>query len=94
MKYNRQLDPAYGVAELEDLMKSVQVVVWVASEPRRAVPVWLVKESLERVDVTRLVEVQAAFFMLVLVFTFARSETPCCKTHKSFDPTQHLMLSD
>eukprot|EP00965_Chrysotila_dentata_P132323 4375517-Pleurochrysis_carterae.AAC.1 len=32
--------------------------------------------------------------MLVLLFTFARSETPCCKTYTSFDPTQHLMLSD
>eukprot|EP00965_Chrysotila_dentata_P054958 1824312-Pleurochrysis_carterae.AAC.2 len=57
MKYYRQLDPAYGVAELEDLMKSVQVVAWVALEPRRTVPVWLIKEFLERVDMTRFVEV-------------------------------------
>eukprot|EP00965_Chrysotila_dentata_P185473 6123216-Pleurochrysis_carterae.AAC.1 len=32
--------------------------------------------------------------MLVLLFTFARSETPFCKTYTSFGPTQHLMLSD
>eukprot|EP00965_Chrysotila_dentata_P085907 2834551-Pleurochrysis_carterae.AAC.1 len=61
MKYNRQLDPAYGVAELEDLMKSVQVVTWVESEPCRAVPVWSIKQSLEQVVVTSLVDVQAAF---------------------------------
>eukprot|EP00965_Chrysotila_dentata_P138643 4585961-Pleurochrysis_carterae.AAC.1 len=60
-------------------MKSVQVVAWVASEPHRAVPVWLIKKSLEQVDMTRFVEVQAAFLMLVLLFTFARSETPCCR---------------
>eukprot|EP00965_Chrysotila_dentata_P042004 1393555-Pleurochrysis_carterae.AAC.2 len=94
MKYNRQLNPAYGVAELEGFMKSVQVVAWVASEdsePHRAVPLWLIKESLVLVDVACFVEVQAAFLMIVLLFTFARSQTPCCKTYTSFDPTQHLM---
>eukprot|EP00965_Chrysotila_dentata_P166001 5481056-Pleurochrysis_carterae.AAC.1 len=79
MKYNRQLDPAYGVAELEDLMKSVQVVAWVASELYRAVPVWFNEESLERVDVTQFVEVQAVFLMVI---SYSPAPVPSCRAAK------------
>ena len=97
MKYQRQLDPALGVAEWDDLMQSVHVVAWVQNEPRRRVPLSLVRDSLRLVDLTNFEEVQAAVLMLMLLFTFARSETPCPKSHTgegAFDPDKHLMVRD
>ena len=96
-KYQRQLDPVLGVAEWDDLMQSMHVVAWVQHEPRRMVPLQLVRDSLRRVDVNSFVEVQAAVLMLLLLFTFARSETPCPKSHSgegALDPTKHLLVKD
>jgi hypothetical protein len=38
--------------------------------------------------------VQAAVLMLMLLFTFARSETPCPKSLDGFDAEQHLRVCD
>ena len=97
MKYQRQLDPALGVAEWDDMMQSVQVVAWVQSEPRKQVPLSLVRDSLQLVNLNSFEEVQAAVLMLMLLFTFARSETPCPKSHSgegALDPTKHLLVRD
>ena len=97
MKYQRQLDPVLGVAGWDDLMQSMHVVAWVQSEPRKPVPLSLVRESLRAVHEDRFEEVQCAVLMLILLFTFARSETPCPKSHTgegAFDPTKHLMVCD
>ena len=97
MKYQRQLDPVLGVAEWDDLMQSMHVVAWVQNEPRRGVPLQLIRDSLASVDKSSFVEVQAAVLMLLLLFTFARSETPCPKTHTgegALDPDKHLLVRD
>ena len=97
MKYQRQLDPVLGVAEWDDLMQSVHVVAWVQNEPRKRVPLQLVRDSLRLVDVRKFEEVQAAVLMLMLLFTFARSETPCPKSHTgegALDPNKHLLVRD
>ena len=94
MKMRRQRDPAKGVEEFEDLMQGVQVFAWVMSEPRRMIPIELVKATLQKVDATSFEEVQSAVLILMLLFTFARSETPCPKTLDGFDANQHLTVGD
>ena len=39
-------------------------------------------------------DVQAAVLLLMLLFSFARSETPCPKTAEGLDPLQHLLVED
>ena len=94
MKFARQLDPAMGIAEWDDWCQAVSVVAWVQGEPRLMVPLDLIKRALERVDLDSFEEVQAANLMLMLLFTFARSETPCPKTLGGFDADQHLRVCD
>ena len=48
-------------------------------------------------DLSSFVEVQAALLIVMLFFTFARSESPCPKSFSgqgSFDPTKHLQVVD
>ena len=94
MKHNRQLDPAFGVSEWDDWCHAVSVVAWVQGEPRRMVPLSLIRDSLRKVDLDNFQEVQAANLMLMLLFSFARSETPCPKTVDGFDSDQHLQVKD
>ena len=96
-KLQRQLDPAYGIAEWEDVMAAMSVVAWVASEPRKQVPLDLVFGSLRRVDVSVFWEVQAAVLMLMLLYTFCRSETPCPMSYEgegALDHAKHLLVRD
>jgi hypothetical protein len=97
LKLQRQIDPVYGIVEWEDFMDSITVLTWVPSEPRKQVPLRLIEQSLTAVDPNSFSEVQAALLMLILLFTFSRSETPCPRAHTGegkFDPTQHLMVQD
>ena len=96
-KLQHQPDPILGVLEWDDFMQSVDVVAWVASEPRKPVPLAVIHDALESVDVTSFAEVQAALLIVILFFTFARSESPCPKSFSgsgSFDPTKHLQVQD
>ena len=97
MKYQRQDDPIFGVPEWDDYMQGVHVVAWVQSEPRRRVPLNLIFEALRMVNPNVFWEVQAAVLMLILLFTFARSETPCPKSFAgegALDPDKHLLVRD
>lgn len=94
MKFCRQLDPAYGVAEWDDFTMAVLVAGWVQSEPHRAVPIALLRRAINAVDLAVFAEVQIVVLVLVLLFTFARSETPCPKSLAGFDPAQHLQVRD
>lgn len=97
LKFQRQLDPIYGVVDWEEFMQAVMVRTWVPSEPRKEVPLSLIREALRRVDVSKFHEVQAAHLMLVLLFSFARSETPVAKAYSGegmFDPNKQLMVED
>ena len=97
LKFQRQLDPVYGVVDWEEFMQAVMVRTWVPAEPRKEVDLWMVRESLRRVDLNSFVEVQAAHLMLVLLFTFARSETPVPKAYSGegqFDPGKQMQVQD
>lgn len=97
MRSQRQTDPVLGVMEWTEFMKSIRVVTWVPAEPRREVPLRMIKDSLQRVDRYSFMEVQTALLVLLLLFTFARSESPCPDTYEgdgSFDPLTHLQVRD
>ena len=97
LKFQRQLDPVYGIVDWEEFMQAVMVRTWVPAEPRKEVELWLIRDALQRVDLRSFVEVQAAHLMLVLLFTFARSETPVAQAYSGegeFDPTKQLMVED
>ena len=97
MKYQRQYDPILGVVEWDDLMQGMHVVAWMSSEPRRRVPVELIRDALRLIDKSVFWEVQAALLMIMLLFTFARSETPCPKTFSGeggLDSEKHLLVED
>ena len=97
LKFQRQLDPVYGIVDWEEFMQAVMVRTWVPAEPRKEVELWLIRDALQHVDLRSFVEVQAAHLMLVLLFTFARSETPVAKAYSGegeFDPTKQLMVDD
>ena len=97
MKFQRQLDPMFGIVEWEDFMQGMHVVAWVQSEPRKRVPLDLIKKALQGVQCEIFWEVQAAVLMLLLLFTFARSETPCPKSYTgegALDASKHLLVKD
>ena len=86
-----------GVSEWDDYMQGVHVLAWVQSEPRRRVPLDLIHRALLSIDRTVFWEVQAAVLLLMLLFTFARSETPCPKSYTgagALDETKHLLVRD
>ena len=96
-KFQRQPDPVLGVLEWDDFMQSVQVVAWVASEPHKPVPLGVIKGALDSVDLSSFTEVQSALLILMLFFTFSRSETPVPKSYSGeggFDVTKHLQVGD
>ena len=97
LKLQHLPDPIFGVLEWDDFMQAVDVVAWVAQEPRKPVPVAVIRAALEAVDLSSFVEVQSALLIVILFFTFARSESPCPKSYTgkgSFDPTKHLQVKD
>ena len=66
-------------------------------EPRRALPLALIEAMAETVDPDAFDEVQFMFFLVVLLFTFSRSECPCPKNFtgaESWDDDQHWMVRD
>ena len=97
LKFQRQLDPVYGIVDWEDFMQGVMVQTFVPSEPRKEVPLWLIRDALRQVDLNSFAEVQAAHLLLVLFFTFARSETPVALAHtgdNAFDPNKQVQVCD
>lgn len=97
MKLQRQTDPLFGVMNWHDFMTGVRVLSHVTHEPRRAVPIALLRQVAGVVDLDSFVEVQHFFFDLVLFYTFSRSECPCPKHftgEESWDDNQHWMVRD
>ena len=74
-----------------------KVKTFVPAEPRKKVPLWWIRGALAKVNKADFVQVQAAHLMLVLLFTFARSETPVAKAYtgdNAFDLAKQLAVED
>ena len=96
-KLQHQADPAYGIMEWEEYLDSLEVLTATAGEPRRRLTVEALKDCLEACDPTSFADVQYALFILILYFTFSRTECPCPKTWTGkhpFDPEQHWQVKD
>ena len=97
MKLAHQADPVLGVMHWQEFMRSVRVKSHVPHEPRRTVPLRLILAILASIDVTVFWEVQFAFLLVVMLFTFSRSECPCPKAFtgkNAWDDTKHWMVRD
>ena len=94
VKSKCQVDPIYGVYDWADFMTAVQVKTWTVGEPRRAVPLDLLRRALAAIDLASFAEVQMGFFICAYLFGFSRSEHPCPKTYDGFDETQNAQVRD
>ena len=97
MKLSHQADPVLGVMHWQDFMRSVRVKAHVPHEPRRAVPLRLIMALIASIDVTVYWEVQFAFLLVVMLFTFSRSECPCPKAFtgpNAWDASKHWTVRD
>ena len=95
-KLQRQADPVLGVMGWSDFMDSVKVLTWVPAEPRKAIPVAVVEAILDAAD-DSFKSVQLVFLILLLAYTFSRTECPLPKSHKgdeAFDPDAHWRVED
>ena len=78
-------------------MASVKVVAWVQGEPRKMVPVSIISLILDDVDLNEFMDVQMAFLILLCLYTYSRSESPCPKSHtgrESYDEEEHMNVKD
>ena len=94
MVLQKQADPVMGIMSWDRFMDAVKVLTIVPGEPRLALPVADLEKILLAVDLDDFLQVQFGFFLLVLFFTFSRSECPCPKTLDGFDPETHWQGSD
>ena len=94
MVLQRQGDPISGVMGWDRFMDAVKVLTIVPSEPRRMMPIQDIEKVLRALDLNDFWEVQFGFFILVLLFTFSRSECPCPKTLDSWDSESHWQTKD
>ena len=97
MRFQRQLDPVYGIIEWSDFMGGVEVLTFVPAEPRKEVPGEWIRGAVAGADRAVFWEVQAVLLMLILLFTFARSESPLAKSHTGagkFNPFVNLQVCD
>ena len=96
-KFQRQLDPVYGLAEWDDFMSGMEVLTFVPAEPRKEVPGAWILGAAAGVDVSCFWEVQCMVLMLMLLFTFSRSETPlpgAASGENGLDFSKHLLVQD
>jgi hypothetical protein len=91
-------DPAMGVRAWRELMRSVSVLTAVPSEPRTQVPLHVVRDILQvLLESDDFDKVQLHLLILVLLFTFSRTECLCPKAWTGpnvFDAEQHWTVSD
>ena len=102
-KLQHEPDPIMGVEHWTDFMSSIKVLTWVAGEPRLRFPVDLVRQILVAVDAewkagkAEFRDVQWCFLLLLLLFSFSRSECPLPKNQTGahvFDKMQHWQVAD
>lgn len=93
----RQLDPRRGVARYSEFMSAIKVLAFEVGEPRREIPLALLEKVASAVHANCFWQVNAFFLLLIMYFTFSRSECPCPKTYtgrECFDDKQHWQVRD
>ena len=78
MKLQHQADPAYGVEHWDMLQDACMVLTHVPAEPRKELPLEVLQAILGDLDPGVFWEAQFGLFLVLLLFTFSRSECPSC----------------
>jgi hypothetical protein len=92
-----QADPCFGVMHWREFMGGVAVLTAVPGEPRKQFPLSDFEAIMESLDSSDFVHAQFGLVLLVLLFTFSRTECPCPKTwtgRDCFDPKRHWQVGD
>jgi hypothetical protein len=96
-RLQHKADPALGVDHWDMLEQAVKVLTHVPAEPRKEIPLTVLRAILEALDPSVFREAQFGFFLLIMLYTFSRSECPCPKTFdgaENFDVRQHWCVGD
>jgi hypothetical protein len=97
MMQRRQADPLMGVRMWHEFMTGIRVLAHVPHEPRRALPLAKICMMIASIDLTSYRWVQFGFFLVLIYFTFSRSQYPCPKSWtglEAFDPMVHWQVRD
>ena len=94
MVLQRQADPVMGVMNWDRFLAAVRVLTAVPSEPRLALPLADLVRILAVLDLDDFYEVQFGLLLLVVLYTFSRSECPMPKALDGFDPQTHWRFCD
>ena len=100
MQSQMVVDPIMGVLFWPNFMQAIKVLTWVPGEPRRAVPHAVVEAIIDMVEARYLHDffaVQMVFLILVLYYSFSRTECPCPKSYSGrecYDKDVHWNVCD
>ena len=97
MVLQHQADPILGCMFWREFMLGVAVLTAVPGEPRQRFPFEDLEAILRALDDKKLVDCNLALILLVLIFTFSRTECPCPKTwsgRHDFDERKHWTVGD
>lgn len=92
-----QADPIYGVMHWREFMSGIAVLTAVPGEPRKMFPLETLESILDALDPKDFKDATLGLLLLVLLFTFSRTECPCPKSWNGadkFDPTRHWQVRD
>ena len=97
MTLQHQADPRVAVPEWRVFMAATKVLTFVPSKPHDRWKVENLEKVLRHLDPAKFADVQLAVLLLILFYTFARSETPLSKTREGrdcYDPEEDLAWAD
>ena len=92
-----QADPIFGVMHWREFMGGIAVLTAVPGEPRKMFPLEKLELIMAELDPTNFEDANLGLLLLVLLFTFSRTECPCPKSwdgSDTFDPTRHWQVRD
>lgn len=92
-----QADPCFGVMHWREFMAGIAVLTAVPGEPRAMFPLEDFKAIMGLLVPEDFEDAQFGLLMLVLLFTFSRTECPCPKSWtgpNTFDPSAHWQVRD
>ena len=97
MTLQHQADPRIAVPEWRVFMAATKVLTFVPAKPHDRWRVENLEKVLRILDPAKFADVQLAVLLLILFYTFARTETPLSKTRQGrdcFDPEEDLAWGD
>ena len=92
-----QPDPLMGVMHWREFMQGIAVLTAVPGEPRRMFPLDTFIAVMQDLDPNKFEDANFGLCLLVLLFTFSRSECPCPKSWNgldAFDTDKHWTSED